>query len=136
MNECASAVAQPLSACSLANGPPTWMRSSSLIDHITGVLSEHQAGVVLGIKPSGIKLKGRRSTPGRYFEIANPGSGWGGTDLEDPLSIVELFKPKKAWPGLTLLMVSTTGTDYAYYVAGQRPDPPANTPSRCLTRIG
>ena len=98
-------------------------------DHITGVLSEHQAGVVLGIKPSGIKLKGRRSTPGRYFEIANPGSGWGGTDLEDPLSIVQMFKPKKAWPGLTLLMVSTTGTDYAYYVLDDDLDPqPAPLP--------
>ncbi len=85
-------------------------------DHITGVMSEHQAGVVLGIKPSGIKLRGRRSTPGRYFEIANPGSGWGGTDIEDPIEIIEEFKPKYATPGLTLLMVSTTGTDYAYFI--------------------
>ncbi len=85
-------------------------------DHITGVLSEHQAGVVLGIAPSGIKLRGRKSTPGRYFEIANPGGGWGGTDLDDPLDIIKEFKSKVAKPGHTLLMVSTTGTDYAYYV--------------------
>src|SRR6202051_3626054 len=32
-------------------------------DHITGVLSEHQAGKLLGIPETGIKMKGRRSTP-------------------------------------------------------------------------
>jgi hypothetical protein len=36
-------------------------------DHITGVLSEHQAGKLLGMPPTGIRIKGRRSTPGRYF---------------------------------------------------------------------
>jgi hypothetical protein len=39
-------------------------------DHITGVLSEHQAGKLLGIAATGIKMKGRRSTPGRYFRVA------------------------------------------------------------------
>jgi hypothetical protein len=99
-------------------------------DHITGVLSEHQAGVVLGVAPSGIRLRGRKSTPGRYFEIAGPGSGWGGTDLDDPLEIVTEFRPKFARPGNTLLMVSTTGTDYAYYVLDDdlRPEP-ARLPS-------
>jgi hypothetical protein len=33
-------------------------------DHITGVLSEHQAGKLLGVPETGINLKGRRSTPG------------------------------------------------------------------------
>jgi hypothetical protein len=33
-------------------------------DHITGVVSEHQAGKVLGWEDTGIKIKGRRSTPG------------------------------------------------------------------------
>ena len=49
-------------------------------DHITGVLSEHQAGKVLGARDTGIRMKGRRSTPGRYFHVAEPGSGWGGAD--------------------------------------------------------
>ncbi|MCZ6637076.1 MAG: 6-hydroxynicotinate reductase, partial [Alphaproteobacteria bacterium] len=44
-------------------------------DHITGVLSEHQAGRMLGVSPTGIRIKGRRSTPGRYFQVAEPGSG-------------------------------------------------------------
>ncbi|MFX6949744.1 hypothetical protein ABTH81_21955, partial [Acinetobacter baumannii] len=50
-------------------------------DHITGVLSEHQAGKLLDIPETGIKLKGRRSTPGRYFQVAEPGIGWGGTNI-------------------------------------------------------
>ncbi len=85
-------------------------------DHITGVLSEHQAGKLLGIPPTGLRLRGRRSTPGRYFEVAAPGTGWGGTDIRDPLSILDPFDAKAARPGQTLLMVSTTGEHCAYYV--------------------
>jgi hypothetical protein len=84
-------------------------------DHITGVLSEHQAGKLLGVKETGIKLKGRRSTPGRYFQVAEPGTSWGGTNVEDPLTILGSFNAKKAWPGLRLLMVSTTGEHYGYF---------------------
>jgi 6-hydroxynicotinate reductase len=84
-------------------------------DHITGVLSEHQAGKFLGIPDTGIKMKGHRSTPGRYFKVAQPGTGWGGTDLTDPLTILKPFDPKEAWPGLRMLMVSTTGEHFAYY---------------------
>ena len=57
-------------------------------DHITGVLSEHQAGRYLDIPATGIKIKGRRSTPGRYFNVAEPRTGWGGTDIQDPLTII------------------------------------------------
>jgi 6-hydroxynicotinate reductase len=84
-------------------------------DHITGVLSEHQAGKVLGTRDTGVKIKGRRSTPGRYFHVAEPGSGWGGAAISDPLDILGPFNPKEAWPGLTMLMVSTTGEQHAYY---------------------
>jgi hypothetical protein len=84
-------------------------------DHITGVLSEHQAGKLLDIPPTGIKLHGRRSTPGRYFQVAEPGTGWGGTNISDPLSILGPFSPKFAKPGLTMLMVSTTGEHAAFY---------------------
>lgn len=86
-------------------------------DHITGVVSEHQAGKVLDWPDTGITIKGRRSTPGRYFQVANPGLGWGGTDLEDPLKILGDWRPAKgAKPGLTILMVSTTGEHSAYFV--------------------
>ncbi|HXX16484.1 MAG TPA: hypothetical protein VEJ47_16410 [Candidatus Eremiobacteraceae bacterium] len=85
-------------------------------DHITGVLSEHQAGKMLGLRETGISIQGRRSTPGRYFQVAQPGTGWGGTNISDPLSILNPFKPKFAWPRLRLLMVSTTGEHFAYYL--------------------
>jgi 6-hydroxynicotinate reductase len=84
-------------------------------DHITGVLSEHQAGKLLGVRETGIAIRGRRSTPGRYFQVAEPGTGWGGTNISDPLTILKPFKPKFAWPHLRLLMVSTTGEQFAYY---------------------
>jgi 6-hydroxynicotinate reductase len=85
-------------------------------DHITGVLSEHQAGRFLGMEPVGIRVRGRKSTPGRYFQVAEPGTGWGGTDITDPLSIIERINPKQAWPGLRLFLVSTTGEDAAFFV--------------------
>jgi hypothetical protein len=86
-------------------------------DHITGVVSEHQAGKVIGWQPSGIRIKGHRSTPGRYFRVSEPGQGWGGTRLTDPLDILGEWNPTKgARPGLRLLMVSTTGEEYAFYV--------------------
>jgi 6-hydroxynicotinate reductase len=94
-------------------------------DHITGVLSEHQAGRFLKMRPAGIKVRGRKSTPGRYFRVAEPGSGWGGTNVTDPLEIIEHIDPATAWPGLTLLMVSTTGEQAAWFVLDDalRPQP-------------
>ena len=85
-------------------------------DHITGVLTEHQAGRCLDMKASGIKMTGRKSTPGRYFQVANPGTGWGGTDISEPLSIIESWDADRAWPGLRLLMTSTTGEHASWYV--------------------
>jgi len=88
-------------------------------DHITGVLTEHQAGRFLDMRPAGIRVRGRRSTPGRYFKVAEPGLGWGGTDITEPLSIIEKIDPKTAWPGMRLLMVSTTGEDAEWFVLDQ-----------------
>jgi hypothetical protein len=85
-------------------------------DHITGVLTEHQAGRFLGMNPAGIRVRGRRSTPGRYFQVASPGRGWGGTDIADPLTIIESIDAKAAHPGMRLLMVSTTGEDAEFFV--------------------
>lgn len=109
-------------------------------DHITGVLSEHQAGKCLDMPATGIRLRGRKSTPGRYFQVANPGSGWGGTDIVEPLSIIEEWDPKHARPGLRLLMVSTTGEHHAYFVLDEKLVPqPAAMPAavrRVVERIG
>lgn len=86
-------------------------------DHITGVVSEHQAGKVIDWQPTGIRILGHRSTPGRYFKVAGPGQGWGGTDITDPLSILGPWRAEKgARPGLSLLMVSTTGEHSSYFV--------------------
>ena len=85
-------------------------------DHITGVVSEHQAGKVIGWPDTGIKILGRRSTPGRYFKVSEPGLGWGGTTIANPLDILGPWNEKKgARPGLSLLMVSTTGEQFAYF---------------------
>lgn len=84
-------------------------------DHITGVLSEHETGKQLDVPATGIKILGRRSTAGRYFQVANPGTGWGGTNINDPLKILGPFNSKIAWEGLRLMMVSTTGEQVAYY---------------------
>jgi len=89
-------------------------------DHITGVLTEHQAGRCLDMPPSGIRIRGRKSTPGRYFQVANPGTGWGGTDITDPLSIISGVDAKVARPGERVLMVSTTGEDFAFFVLDEK----------------
>lgn len=109
-------------------------------DHITGVLSEHQAGRHLGMSRSGIRVRGRRSTPGRYFQVANPGLGWGGTDLDDPLAIIESIDPVFARAGLRVLMVSTTGEHAAWFELDERltpsPGPMPENVRRIVERIG
>ncbi len=109
-------------------------------DHITGVLTEHQAGRCLDMPPAGIKIRGRKSTPGRYFQVANPGTGWGGTDIAEPLSIIEACEPGVAWPGLRLLMVSTTGEHSGWYVLDAdlvpQPQPMPEAVAQVVARIG
>ena len=106
-------------------------------DHITGVLSEHQAGQFLGMAHAGIRVRGRKSTPGRYFQVAEPGTGWGGTDITDPLSIIEKIDATVAWPGLRLLMVSTTGEDAGYFVLDDALEPvPADMPAALDVTVG
>jgi hypothetical protein len=109
-------------------------------DHITGVLTEHQAGRYLDLPPAGIRVRGRRSTPGRYFQVANPGQGWGGTDIADPLTIIQKIDPKTAWPGMRLLMVSTTGEHAGWFVLDEalvpRPAPMPSAIEAAVTRIG
>ena len=71
---------------------------------------------MLGWEDTGIRILGRRSTPGRYFKVSEPGLGWGGTTISDPLAILGDWNAKKgARQGLSLLMVSTTGEQFAYY---------------------
>src|SRR5471032_1005156 len=106
---------------------PQWVGHADEVivvdDHITGVLSEHQAGRFLDMRPAVVKIRGKRSTPGRYFQVAEPGLGWGGTNLTDPLSIIEKIDAKTAWSGMRLLMVSTTGEHSAWFVLDQNLTP-------------
>ena len=120
-----------------------WGRCDEVVvvdDHITGVLTEHQAGRCLDMRASGIKMRGRKSTPGRWFQVASPGTGWGGTDLADPLAIVEGWDGDVAWPGLRLLMTSTTGEHAAWFVLDEalRPIECEMPPDvqKVVTRIG
>jgi 6-hydroxynicotinate reductase len=109
-------------------------------DHITGVLSEHQAGKFLGMRPSGVRVRGRKSTPGRIFQVAEPGTGWGGTAITDPLSLIQSIDPKVAWPGLRLLFTSTTGEDALFCVLDETlrpvPAPMPPTVAKVVERIG
>src|SRR5450755_1597879 len=50
-----------------------------------------------------------------HGKVDEPGTGWGGTRISDPLSVLGPFDAKKARPGMTMLMVSTTGEHATYY---------------------
>jgi len=75
--------------------------------HVTGVFTEHTAGRYLGAPFSGVRLRFKKSTPGRYF--GDHGKGWGGTSVEDPVSLVADIDPRHAKPGMTILFTETTG---------------------------
>jgi len=84
-----------------------------LDSHLTGLMSEHAAGRFVGVKPSGIKLKFRESTPGRYF--GDHGKGWGGTSIAHPLEVIAGIDPKVARPGIRVLVTETTAKNAALF---------------------
>ncbi len=84
-----------------------------LDSHLIGQFTEHAAGRELGATYSGLKLKARRSTPGRYF--GEHGKGWGGTPIKNPIEIIEGFDPRFAKPGMTVLITETTGERAAMF---------------------
>jgi hypothetical protein len=79
-------------------------------------MSEHAAGVFVGAKPSGVRLRFKRSTPGRYF--GDHGPGWGGTSITDPATIIESIDMGVAKPGMKILITETTGRNSAYFEVG------------------
>ncbi len=85
--------------------------------HLIGQFTEHLAGKDLGAKYSGIRLKARRSTSGRYF--GEHGRGWGGTPIENPLDIIEGFDSKITKPGMTVLITETTAERSAMFRLGK-----------------
>jgi len=84
-----------------------------LDSHLIGQFTEHAAGRELGTKYSGLRLKARKSTPGRYF--GEHGKGWGGTPIESPLDIIEGYDPKIFRPGMTVLITETTAEKAAIF---------------------
>lgn len=85
--------------------------------HLIGQFTEHAAGRQLGARYSGIRLRGRKSTPGRYF--GEHGHGWGGTPIEDPIDIIEGYDPELARPGTTVLVTETTAERAAMFRLGE-----------------
>ncbi len=78
-----------------------------LDSHLTSLMSEHAAGRFVGVKPTGVKLRFKQSTPGRYF--GDHGSGWGGTSIVHPREVIKELDMKVAWPGMRILVTETTG---------------------------
>jgi len=88
-----------------------------LDSHLTGLMSEHAAGRFAGARPSGVKLRFRQSTPGRYF--GDHGKGWGGTSIVEPLDVIEEIDKKVARPGMKILITETTGKNAAMFELGE-----------------
>jgi NAD-dependent dihydropyrimidine dehydrogenase PreA subunit len=84
-----------------------------LDSHLTGLMSEHAAGRFVGAKTSGVKLKFRQSTPGRYF--GDHGPGWGGTSIVRPQDIIAAVDLTVAQPGMRVLVTETTGAQGALF---------------------
>lgn len=75
--------------------------------HVTGVFTDHSAGRYLGISFSGVHLKFKKSTQGRYF--GDHGKGWGGTTIEDPVTLIKEIDSEHGRKGMTILFTETTG---------------------------
>jgi hypothetical protein len=81
--------------------------------HITALFSEHPAGKFIGKTRSGIRIIGQKSTDGRYF--LNKGTGWGGTDIQNPLDVIQELDKRRMAEGSTLLITETTGRKYGFW---------------------
>ncbi|MDZ7599234.1 MAG: 4Fe-4S binding protein [Desulfobacterales bacterium] len=81
--------------------------------HITGLLSRHVAGKFVGVRPTGVALKFKQSTPGRYF--GDRGGGWGGTAITHPVDVIDHIDMSVGWPGMTVLITETTGQNGALF---------------------
>ncbi|WP_457551678.1 DUF362 domain-containing protein [Desulfobacula sp.] len=84
-----------------------------LDSHVTGLLSGHVAGNYAGVTPSGVDLKFKLSTPGRYF--GDHGKGWGGTSVTDPKEVIQSIDMDTARPGMTIFITETTGQNGAMF---------------------
>ena len=91
-----------------------------LDSHVTGLLSRHVSGNYVDVKPSGVSLKFKQSTPGRYF--GDHGDGWGGTSITEPEDIISSIDMSVAEPGMTILITETTGENGAMFQVNENGD--------------
>lgn len=81
--------------------------------HVCGLLTEHLAGREVGLTWSGVVPNAKRSSPGRYF--GEHGTGIGGTTIASPRDAIKSVDMKLAKPGMTILVVNTTGEIYELF---------------------
>lgn len=81
--------------------------------HVVGLFSEHLAGAEVGKEWSGVIPNARKSTRGRYF--GEQGTGWGGTDITEPINAIKEVDMSVAKAGLQILVTETTGQNYAMF---------------------
>lgn len=80
--------------------------------HITGLFTQHPAGAEQ--KPySGVTPVGRLATNGRYF--FEHGSGWGGTNIKDPIEAIKEIDMAIAKAGMKILVAETTWRKIALF---------------------
>ncbi|HYE81426.1 MAG TPA: 4Fe-4S binding protein [Clostridia bacterium] len=84
--------------------------------HVTGLFTAHPAGAEL-LPPSGITPVGRYATPGRYF--FDHGSGWGGTNIQEPRQAIQSVDMRVARPGMRVLVAETTWRKVVLFEIGQ-----------------
>ena len=96
---------------------PLFLRAADevivLDSHLTSLMSEHAAGRYAGARPTGVKLRFKMSTPGRYF--GDHGKGWGGTSIENPVDVIAKIDMRIAWQGMKILITETTGSRGAMF---------------------
>jgi NAD-dependent dihydropyrimidine dehydrogenase PreA subunit len=88
-----------------------------LDSHITGQMSRHVAGQFAGARPTGVQLKFKESTPGRYF--GDHGDGWGGTSINQPADVIRAVDMTVARAAMTILITETTGQNGAMFEVRQ-----------------
>ena len=81
--------------------------------HVVGLCSEHLAGEAVGMDWSGVVPNATKSSRGRYF--GDHGHGIGGTTLETCRDAINEVDMSIAKPGMTILVVNTTGEIYELF---------------------
>ena len=86
---------------------------------ISGQMAYHHA--TIGAKPTGVRMYGKMSTPGRY--MVPSGQGWGGTCITDPRDAIAEIDKEVAWPGLRILVTETRAEKGAYFILDNNLEP-------------